>query len=88
MLSFYRIELGPWCSGDISAMDESRVKGDQIPEELVRRGCMFEDAKKHLRDGNFWLSYFDSHQAAEFYLKALMVAVMGFHPYTRTSQSS
>ena len=59
------------------------MKGIKLPEEWVKKADVFlGDAERHLRDGNFWLSCFDSHQAAEFYLKSPIVAVTGFYPYT------
>lgn len=41
-----------------------------------------EDAERHLAGEHFWLTCFESHQAAELYLKSLIVAITGFHPYT------
>lgn len=61
----------------------SWLKGVKLPIEWVEKAEVFlEDAEKHLAGGHFWLTCFESHQAAELYLKSLIVAVTGFHPYT------
>ncbi|MCS7103645.1 MAG: HEPN domain-containing protein [Candidatus Korarchaeum sp.] len=49
---------------------------------IEKADIFLEDAEKHLAEGHFWLACFESHQAAEFYLKSLLVAITGFHPYT------
>ncbi len=33
--------------------------------------------------GYHWLACFEAQQAAELYLKALLIALTGTHPYTR-----
>lgn len=40
------------------------------------------DAEKHLVEGHYWLVCFEAWQAAELYIKALLVALTGVHPYT------
>ncbi|MEM1909221.1 MAG: HEPN domain-containing protein [Thermofilaceae archaeon] len=60
-----------------------RLRGVRLPAEWVEKAEVFlEDAERHLAEGHFWLTCFESHQAAELYLKSLIVAVTGFHPYT------
>ncbi|MEM4412152.1 MAG: HEPN domain-containing protein [Thermofilum sp.] len=60
-----------------------RLKGVGLPMEWVEKAEVFlEDAERHLAEGHFWLTCFESHQAAELYLKSLIVAA-GLHPCTR-----
>ncbi|MEM4925777.1 MAG: HEPN domain-containing protein [Thermofilaceae archaeon] len=60
-----------------------RLRGVRLPAEWVEKAEVFlEDAERHLAEGHFWLTCFESHQAAELYLKSLIVAA-GLHPYTR-----
>lgn len=40
------------------------------------------NAERHLLEGHYWLVCFEAHQAAELYLKSLIVSLTGFHPYT------
>lgn len=55
----------------------------RLQTEWIEKADVFlESAERHLAEGHFWLSCFESHQAAEFYLKSLLVAITGFHPYT------
>ncbi len=54
-----------------------------LPEEWVSKArVLLEDAKRHLREGHYWLTCFEAQQAAELYLKALLVALTGTHPFT------
>ncbi len=54
-----------------------------LPREWVEKAEVFlRDAERHLEEGHYWLSCFDSQQAAELYLKALLVALTGLHPFT------
>ncbi len=55
----------------------------KLHEEWVEKAEVFlKEAERQLKEGIFWLSCFSSHQAAEFYLMSLIVAITGFHPYT------
>ena len=55
----------------------------ELPGEWLDRGRVFlKDAARHLREGVYWLSCFDSHQAAEFYLKAFSIALTGIYPFS------
>jgi HEPN domain-containing protein len=54
-----------------------------IPSEWVEKAdAFFMDAERHVNDGLYWLSCFESQQAAELYLKGLIVAKAGTHPFT------
>lgn len=59
-------------------MDKMKLPADWIEKADV----FFNDAERHLSEGHYWLVCFESHQSAELYLKALLVAVTGLHPYT------
>ena len=53
-----------------------------LPKERVDKARVFlEDAKRHLGEGHYWLSCFMAQQAAELYLKALLVSMTGLHPF-------
>ena len=55
----------------------------ELPREWVEKGDAFlRDAERHVEDGVYWLSCFEAQQAAELYLKALIVAIAGTHPFT------
>ncbi|MEM3982796.1 MAG: HEPN domain-containing protein [Thermofilum sp.] len=57
-----------------------RLKGVGLPMEWVEKAEVFlGDAERHLAEGHLWLTCFESHRAAELYLKSLIVAV-GLHP--------
>ena len=59
------------------------MKAIKLPFGWVEKAEVFElDAKKHFEEGVYWLACFSAHQAAELYLKALLVALTGAHPYT------
>ncbi|MEM2234960.1 MAG: HEPN domain-containing protein [Desulfurococcaceae archaeon] len=59
------------------------MKGIKFAPEWIERAEVFlNDAEKHLTEGHFWLTCFEAHQSAEFYLKSLIVSTTGFHPYT------
>lgn len=59
-------------------MNKVKLSTDWVEKADV----FFNDAEKHLVEGHYWLTCFESHQAAELYLKALLVALTGLHPYT------
>ncbi len=40
------------------------------------------EARRHLEEGIHWAACFEAQQAAELYLKALQLAVMGVHEFT------
>ena len=55
----------------------------KLPKEWVDKAAVFmKDASRHLRDGAYWLTCFNAHQAAELYLKAFCVALTGLYPFT------
>ncbi|AEM38646.1 HEPN domain protein [Pyrolobus fumarii 1A] len=55
----------------------------KLPEEWVEKARVFvEDAERHIEAGHYWLACFEAQQAAELYLKALITAVAGVHPFT------
>lgn len=59
------------------------MKNIKLSTEWVEKAEVFlNDAEKHLVEGHFWLTCFEAHQAAELYLKSLIVSITGFHPYT------
>lgn len=59
------------------------MKGAPLPGEWVERARVFlGEAERHVSEGHYWLACFEAHQAAELYLKALLVALSGVHPYT------
>lgn len=59
------------------------MKNIKLASEWVEKADVFlSDAERHLAEGHFWLTCFESHQAAELYLKSLIVSITGFHPYT------
>jgi HEPN domain-containing protein len=59
------------------------MKAVKLPREWVEKAEVFMlDAKRHLEDGIYWLSCFNAHQSVEFYLKSLIIALTGVHPYT------
>lgn len=54
-----------------------------LPREWLEKAEVFiKDSEKHLNEGNYWLSCFEAQQAAEFYLKALIIAKTGVYPFT------
>ena len=55
----------------------------ELPEEWLEKANFFlKEAKRHLEEGVYWIVCFESQQASEFYLKALLVALTGLNPYT------
>ncbi len=59
------------------------MKGFKLSVEWIEKADVFlNDAERHLANGDFWLTCFEAHQAAEFYLKSLLVSITGLHPYT------
>ncbi len=55
----------------------------KLPEDWIEKAKVFlDDAKNHLDKGNYWLTCFEAQQAAELYLKALLVGLTGLHPFT------
>lgn len=62
---------------------EFRWRYLELPADWIEKADVFlDDAEKHAVEGHYWLTCFESHQAAELYLKALLVGVTGLHPYT------
>ncbi|MEM0053769.1 MAG: HEPN domain-containing protein [Nitrososphaeria archaeon] len=54
-----------------------------LPNEWIEKAEVFiKDAERHLNDKEFWLSCFEAQQAAEFYLKALILSKTGVYPFT------
>ncbi len=43
---------------------------------------MLEEARRCLGERHYWLSCFMAQQAAEFYLKALLISMAGVYPFT------
>jgi len=59
------------------------VKGVELPAEWVAEADVFiREAERHVGEGIYWLTCFEAQQAAELYLKALIVGLAGSHPYT------
>jgi len=55
----------------------------RLPPEWVERAeFLLRDAEGHLEEGVYWIVCFEAQQAAELYLKALILALTGLHPYT------
>jgi len=55
----------------------------KLPDEWVEKARVFiEDAERHVPEGHYWLACFEAQQAAELYLKALLVALTGVYPFT------
>ena len=55
----------------------------RLPGDWVEKaGFLLRDAERHLEEGVFWFACFEAQQAVELYLKALHLALTGFHPYT------
>jgi len=55
----------------------------ELPRDWIEKARIFlRDAERHLNEGVYWLSCFNSQQAAELYLKAFLVMVAGLHPFT------
>lgn len=54
-----------------------------LPREWIEKAdVFFNDARRHLDEGHYWLTCFMAQQAAELYLKALLVSMTGLHPFT------
>jgi HEPN domain-containing protein len=59
------------------------MKGAKLPREWIEKAEVFlRDAQRHFNEGVYWLTCFTAHQAIEFYLKSLIVALTSIHPYT------
>lgn len=59
------------------------MRNIKLQMEWVEKANVFiDDAERHLVEGHYWLTCFESHQAVELYLKSLIVSLTGFHPYT------
>jgi HEPN domain-containing protein len=55
----------------------------ELPLEWVEKAdVLIDDAERHFREGHYWLTCFEAQQASELYLKALIVALTGTHPFT------
>ncbi|MEM1610764.1 MAG: HEPN domain-containing protein [Sulfolobales archaeon] len=52
------------------------------PEWCGKADVFLEDAARHLSEGHYWLACFEAHQAAEIYLKSLILSLTASHPYT------
>lgn len=54
-----------------------------IPSEWVEKAEAFlVDAERHVNDGLYWLSCFESQQSAELYLEGLILSRAGTYPFT------
>lgn len=54
-----------------------------LPGEWVEEAEVFiKEAERHLELGIYWLACFEAQQAAELYLKALILKLTATHPYT------
>lgn len=54
-----------------------------LPKEWVEKAEVFiKEAERHFDLGIYWLACFEAQQAAELYLKALIVKLTATHPYT------
>jgi len=59
------------------------MPGLELPADWIEKAEVFlVNAERHLGEGVYWLACFEAHQASELYLKALIVALTGSHPYT------
>jgi len=59
------------------------MPGLELPTDWIEKAEVFlVNAERHLGEGVYWLACFEAHQASELYLKALIVALTGSHPYT------
>ena len=55
----------------------------ELPGEWAEKArILLREAERHLGEGIYWLVCFEAQQAAELYLKALIVALAGTHPFT------
>ncbi|MDT7888728.1 MAG: HEPN domain-containing protein [Desulfurococcales archaeon] len=52
------------------------------PEWCEKADVFLEDAARHLSEGHYWLVCFEAHQAAEIYLKSLILSLTSSFPYT------
>ena len=58
--------------------------GRELPSEWAEKARVFlSEAERRHSMGYHWLACFEAQQAAELYLKALLIALTGTHPYTR-----
>lgn len=54
-----------------------------LPSEWVEKAkVLFSDARRHLEEGRYRLTCFETQQVAELYLKALLVMLTGTYPFT------
>ncbi len=54
-----------------------------LPRAWLEKAEFFRrEAKRHYAEGVYWATCFEAQQAAELYLKALQVALLGFHEFT------
>jgi HEPN domain-containing protein len=59
------------------------MKGIKLPIEWVEKAEVFlRNARRNYDEGVYWLTCFSAHQAVDLYLKSLIVALTGIHPYT------
>ncbi len=59
------------------------MKNIRLPAEWTAKADVFmREAERHVSEGVYWLACFEAQQAAELYLKALIVGFAGSHPYT------
>ncbi|MCC6055013.1 MAG: HEPN domain-containing protein [Thermosphaera sp.] len=59
------------------------MKGIKLPIEWVEKAEVFlRNARRNYDEGVYWLTCFSAHQGVELYLKSLIVALTGIHPYT------
>lgn len=55
-----------------------------LPSEWIERAEVFlNDARKHLSEGNYWLTCFEAQQAVELYLKAFLIKLTSIYLFTR-----
>lgn len=58
-------------------------KRTMLPKEWVERAEFFrKEARRHLGERVYWAVCFEAQQAAELYLKALQMMLVGVHEFT------
>lgn len=58
-------------------------KKTMLPKEWVERAEFFRrEARRHLSERIYWAVCFEAQQAAELYLKALQIMLVGVHEFT------
>ncbi len=51
--------------------------------EWIERARFFlKEAERYLKENIYWASCFNSHQAAEFYLKGILFKITNSYPFT------